>query len=63
MVGAALALLPAILFGGTAMQEERVLIWSISSVAIGAAAVLVPLILLFADYCRRRNEARKEHAE
>ena len=45
------------------MQEERVLIWSISSVAIGAAAVLVPLILLLADYCRRRNEARKEHAE
>lgn len=63
VVGAALALLPVILFGGTAMQEERSLIWSISSVAIGAAAVLVPLILLLADYCRRRNEARKEHAE
>ncbi|MFR1435173.1 MAG: hypothetical protein ACLSS9_08005 [Acutalibacteraceae bacterium] len=62
VIGAVLALLPAILFGGTAMQEERAVIWSISSAAIGVAALLVPLVLLLADYCRRRREARKENA-
>ena len=62
IIGAVLALLPAILFGGTAMQEERAVIWSISSAAIGVAALLVPLVLLLADYCRRRREARKENA-
>lgn len=61
-VGAGLALLPALLFGGVAIQEKSRLLWTLSAVVIVTTAVVLPLVLLLAETLRRRR-ARKECAE